>query len=79
MPPKSRKSLPGAVSIALTGMGLLTGCAHPTISDQAQLSRPGMTYSDSPALADSGSLLSRLEPGTDNRGGASASGCTACQ
>lgn len=63
-----------------TGIGLgLTGCQQVPVYQQVELSRPGMLFSDSPALADSSVLLSTIEPGTDDRGGANAAGCTACQ
>lgn len=55
------------------------GCAAVPAYEQAQLSRPGMLFSDSPALSDSSSLVASVEPGTDDRGGAAASGCTICQ
>lgn len=57
----------------------LTGCQQVPVYQQVELSRPGMLFSDSPALRDSSVLLSTVEPGTDDRGGASAAGCTACQ
>lgn len=58
---------------------LMAGCANPSLSDQANLSRPGMVFAESPAYSAQPDLLSSIEPGTDTRGGASASGCTACQ
>lgn len=57
----------------------LSGCAAIPAYEQAELSRPGMLFSDSPALSDGGSLIASVEPGTDDRGGAAASGCTVCQ
>lgn len=57
----------------------LSGCAAVPAYEQAELSRPGMLFSDSPALVDGGSLIASVEPGTDDRGGAAASGCTVCQ
>lgn len=56
-----------------------SGCQQVPVYQQVELSRPGMLFSDSPALADSSVLLSTIEPGTDDRGGANAAGCTACQ
>jgi len=56
-----------------------TGCASVSLSEQAQLSRSGMLFSDVPTLSDSASVLATVEPGTDDRGGAAASGCTACK
>ena len=57
----------------------LSGCQQVQVSQQVELSRPGMRFSDSPALLDSSVLLSTIEPGTDDRSGANAAGCTACQ
>ncbi|MEX0330410.1 MAG: hypothetical protein AB3N64_03205 [Puniceicoccaceae bacterium] len=64
----------------IAGCGLaIAGCQQVPVYQQVELSRPGMLFSDSPALADSSVLLSTIEPGTDDRGGANAAGCTACQ
>lgn len=76
--PGSRRA---SLIILLPVLALLSagGCASVSLSDQARLSHPGLQFSDSPALADTGSVFSTVEPGTDDRGGASASGCTACR
>ena len=66
------------VSLAIAVISL-TGCSSVPAYEQALLSRPGMLFSNSPALADAASILSTVEPGTDDRGGASASGCTVCR
>ena len=57
----------------------MAGCQQVPVYEQVALSRPGMLFSDSPALSDTSVLLSTIEPGTDDRGGANAAGCTACQ
>ncbi|NDV63319.1 hypothetical protein G0Q06_12710 [Puniceicoccales bacterium CK1056] len=73
------KPLKSISVFGVVAMLLISGCASPSISDQAQLSRSAMLFSDSPALAGSAELISTIEPGTDSRGGASASGCTVCR
>ena len=84
MPGKSNTTTSRATGIGLGLLSgllvlLLTGCRQIPVYEQVSLSRPGMQFSDSPALAGTSALLSTIEPGTDDRGGANASGCTACQ
>ena len=57
---------------------LLSGCTVAAYQ-QTGVSKAGMQFSDAPHLAGSSSLLTSLEPGTDDRGGASAAGCTVCR
>jgi len=75
--PKKMRTLMG-VSLGIAVI-ILAGCSNVPAYEQASLSRPGMLFSDSPVLADAASILSTVEPGTDDRGGASASGCTVCR
>jgi hypothetical protein len=72
-------SLPPLVFLILIPLSLLSGCAQPGLSDQANLSRPGMQFSGSAVLSSGSSLVSTIEPGTEDRGSASASGCTVCR
>ncbi|MEX0320523.1 MAG: hypothetical protein AB3N63_00035 [Puniceicoccaceae bacterium] len=76
---KSRSGQLLLKALILVPVIALSGCAAVPAYEQAELSRPGMLFSDSPALADGGSLIASVEPGTDDRGGAAASGCTVCQ
>ena len=75
-PEYGRNPLKALIFIPLLAIG---GCAAVPAYEQTELSRPGMLFSDSPALSDSSSLIASVEPGTDDRGGATASGCTICQ
>jgi hypothetical protein len=80
-PLNSKSRLRGLlIALILSGMLVLaSGCSTVSLGDQVRLARPGMQFTDSPALADAASVLSTVEPGTDDRGGAAASGCTACR
>lgn len=72
-------TLPSARPVlALVAAALVTGCAGVPVAQQRLVSRPGMTFSDSPVLADRGALVAQLEPGRA-AGGAQAAGCTACR
>ncbi len=64
--------------LAGTSLPFLGGCTVAAY-EQTGVSRAGMQFSDSPHLAGASSLLSSMEPGTDERGGASAAGCTVCR
>jgi len=68
----------GVILVGLLGL-LMVGCTVIPAYEQGHLAKPQMQFSDSSALAYESKLVSGLEPGTDTTGGASASGCTACQ
>ena len=79
--PEPVKNLKYLLLHLLLGGGLIVTLGGCTVAayEQSGLSRAGMQFSDSPHLAGSSSLLTSLEPGTDDRGGASAAGCTVCR
>lgn len=60
-------------------MAVLSGCQAIPAYEQAYLSQPGMQFSDSTVETDDPSLIAQVEPGTDDDGGAAASGCSACR
>lgn len=63
----------------LAALALLSGCASIPAYKQQHLSKPGMTFSDSPAANTDSTLTAQMEPGSQTSGGAQASGCTACR
>ena len=77
-PGQHSKILLPSLLLAGLSMTLLSGCTVAAYQ-QTGVSRAGMQFSDAPHLAGASSLLTSLEPGTDDRGGASAAGCTVCR
>ncbi len=73
------------VSKIFWGLGCLfvclfwTGCKAIPVNQQGLVSKPNMTFSDSPVFAYQSNVLTQVEPGTAGSGGAQAAGCTACQ
>jgi hypothetical protein len=61
------------------GLLLLVGCQAIPVHRQAVLSQPNLQFSESSAFAYGTRTTANLEPGTEARGGAAASGCSACQ
>jgi len=61
------------------GVLALTGCSVVPLNQQRLLSKPNMTFSDSPVFTYQASVLAQVEPGTAVSGRAQAAGCTACQ
>lgn len=57
----------------------LMGCKAIPLNQQGLVSKPNMTFSDSPVFAYQSNVLTQVEPGTAGSGGAQAAGCTACQ
>ena len=57
----------------------LIGCKAVPLNQQGLVSKPNMTFSDSPVFAYQSNVLTQVEPGTAGSGGAQAAGCTACQ
>lgn len=62
-----------------SGVALLSGCTSIPVYEQQLVSRPGMTFSDSPVESTSINMLSQIEPGSAVSGGGQAAGCTACR
>ena len=75
-PPRFR--LRTLLALLATASLALSGCTVAAYK-QTGASRAGMQFSDSPHLAGCSSLLASIEPGTEDRGGASAAGCTVCR
>lgn len=68
----------GCVAAALACFWLM-GCKAIPLNQQGLVSKPNMTFSDSPVFAYQSNVLTQVEPGTAGSGGAQAAGCTACQ
>ena len=68
----------GCVTAALACLWLM-GCKVIPLNQQGLVSKPNMTFSDSPVFAYQSNVLTQVEPGTAGSGGAQAAGCTACQ
>ena len=69
--PKKHTTLLACLIIGALSTLFLSGCTVAAY-EQTGVSKAGMQFSDAPHLAGSSSLLTSLEPGTDDRGGASA-------
>lgn len=55
------------------------GCAHVPVYDQKEVSKSGMTFSDSLLASDEVNAMGQLESGRAVSGGAQSAGCTACR
>lgn len=67
------------LAVILVAAGLV-GCSAPAVRQQRLVSRPNMTFSDSPAfIYNSPRLLPQLATGFAGSGAAQNSGCTSCR
>ncbi len=69
----------GKPLLAISPAILFAGCQTVPAYQQEQLSKPGMTFSDSLVEQSISSLTAQVEPGSQTSGGAQASGCSACR
>ncbi|MCH6255505.1 hypothetical protein MLD52_03020 [Puniceicoccaceae bacterium K14] len=66
--------------LILIGSALgFSACTSVPVYEQQFVSRPEMTFSDSPVENSSINLISQIEPGSAVSGGGQAAGCTACR
>lgn len=67
------------IAIMAIGLIFLAGCHQPALQEQVNLSRPGMLFSESATTPGTVSLVTTLEPGSDDSAGAASSTCTVCR